>query len=145
LREVLTQVRDTTLGAQAHQQLPFEYLVRFLERKRKISRTSLFQVMFIYHNTNLEALESRSSIFKPADHAWSRAEPGTSLTTCDLILLLKETSRGLAGSLTFKRDTFDSEQARNLRRKFFTILKSLMQKPENTIARVCAEVGALKH
>ena len=142
LREVLTQVRDTTLGAQAHQQLPFEYLVRFLERKRKISRTSLFQVMFIYHNTNLEALESRSSIFKPADHAWSRAELGTSLTTYDLILLLKETSRGLVGSLTFKRDTFDSKKASDLIKSFLRIVEYLMENPESTIGRICNEVGA---
>jgi amino acid adenylation domain-containing protein len=145
LREVLTQVRDTTLAAQAHQQLPFEYLVRFLEGKRKISRTSLFQVMFIYHNTNLQALESRSSIFKPADHAWSRAEPGTTLTTCDLILLLKETSQDLVGSLTFKRDTFDSKKASDLLQSFLRIVESLMENPESTIGQVCTEVGALRH
>ena len=145
LREVLTQVRDTTLDAQAHQHLPFEHLVRTLERKRRISRTSLFQVMFIYHNTNLQALESRSSIFEPADHARSRAEPGTTLTTCDLILLLKETAKGLVGSLTFKCDTFDSKKASDLLQSFFRIVESLMENPESTIGRVCTEVGALRH
>ena len=145
LREFLTQVRDTTLDAQAHQHLPFEHLVRTLERKRRISRTSLFQIMLIYHNMNLQALESKSSIFRPADHAWSRAEPGTTLTTCDLILLLKETAKGLVGSLTFKLDTFDSKKASNLLRRFFRTLECLMENPESTIGRVCAEVGALKH
>jgi len=145
LREFLKQVRDTTLAAQAHQQLPFEHLVRSLERKRKMSRRSLFQVMFIYHNANREALASTKLIIKPVDDLLNRAESGITVTTYDLILLLRETAKGLIGSLTFKRDTFDSEQAGNLRRKFFTILKSLMQKPENTIGRVCAEVAALKH
>jgi amino acid adenylation domain-containing protein len=145
LKEFIRQVRDTTLAAQAHQHLPFEHLVRVLERKRKISRTSLFQVMFIYHNMNLQALEATRTIFKPADYVWNRAESGVTLTTCDMILLLKETAQGLVGSLTFKRDTFDSQKAANLLRRFFKILECLMENPESTIGRVCTEVGALKH
>ena len=143
LKEFITQVRDTTLAAQAHQHLPFEHLVRVLQRKRKISRTSLFQVMFIYHNMSLQALESTRSIFKPADNGWNRAESGVTLTTCDIILLLKETAQGLVGSLTFKRETFDSKQAANLLRGFFKILECLIESPESTIGRICTEVGAL--
>jgi NRPS condensation-like uncharacterized protein len=145
LKEFITQVRDTTLAAQAHQHLPFEYLVRVLQRKRKITRSSLFQVMFIYHNMKVQALEATRSIFKPADHVWKRAEAGVTLTTCDMILLLKETAQGLVGSLTFKRDTFDSKRAANLLRKFLKILECLMENPESTVGRICAQVGAFKH
>jgi len=143
LREFITQVRDTTLAAQAYQHLPFEHLVRVLQRKRKISRTSLFQVMFIYHNMSLQGLDATRSIFKPADYVWNRAESGVTLTTCDIILLLKETAQGLVGSLTFKRETFDSKQAANLLRRFLKILECLIESPESTIGRICTEVGAL--
>ena len=142
MREFLAKVRDTTLAAQAHQHLPFEHLVRFLERKRKISRSSLFQVMFIYHNASREAPESTRLIFKPADSILNRAESGLTLTTCDLIVLLKETEIGLVGSMTFKRGTFDSKNANDLGRRFFAILKCVMKNPESTIGRVRNEVSA---
>ena len=64
------------------------------------------------------------------------------LTTCDLIVLLKETEIGLVGSMTFKRGTFDSKNANDLGRRFFAILKCVMKNPESTIGRVRNEVSA---
>jgi len=46
LSELLAQVRDTSLDAQAHQELPFERLVQALRPDRGHAGTSLFQVMF---------------------------------------------------------------------------------------------------
>ena len=54
-RELLTRVRQTTLQAFDHQELPFELLVQELNPPRDPSRHPVFQVMFDFQNTPFEA------------------------------------------------------------------------------------------
>jgi hypothetical protein len=137
LRTILAQTRAITLAAHAHEDLPFEALVRFLEEKRKIERAALFQVMFIYHNTIFHPADPPGLMFSRPDPSWQRADVGVTLTTCDLIFLLKETEGGLTGSVTFKSEIFDLAAASAIRQTFVSVLQSMIGNPETTVASCC--------
>jgi amino acid adenylation domain-containing protein len=55
-RQLLAQIKETTLGAYANQDLPFEDLLGALNLQRDLSRTPLFQVMFSMPNVPMPQL-----------------------------------------------------------------------------------------
>ncbi|HST62930.1 MAG TPA: amino acid adenylation domain-containing protein [Longimicrobium sp.] len=99
-RDVLRRVRETTLGAWEHQDLPFERLVEALQPERSLGHAPLFQVMFVYEGAEgpdeaLPGLEAR------------RLEPRAGTSKFDLMLALAPRADGLHATLEYATDLFD--------------------------------------
>jgi amino acid adenylation domain-containing protein len=66
-RELLSRVREVTLSAYAHQDVPFGKLVELLQPKRDFSRNPLFQVMVIFQNAPVPKLEFSGLKLEPLE------------------------------------------------------------------------------
>jgi amino acid adenylation domain-containing protein len=99
-REVLRRVREDTLGAYEHQEVPFEKLVAELQPERSLSHTPLFQVMFALQN----AVERGVAL-----PGLEVSEAGAELASAkfDLSLMPKATAQGLRVGLNYSTDLFE--------------------------------------
>ena len=121
---LLEQVREHTLGAYAHQDLPFEKLVEALQPDRASSHTPLFQVMLVYHNDpvvppKVPGLEME--LLPPA------AE-GTTKFDCTVTVL--DHGETLEGYFEYDRDLFDHTRMRRLVGHFRSLLRGGIESPE---------------
>ncbi|HSK77358.1 MAG TPA: amino acid adenylation domain-containing protein, partial [Thermoanaerobaculia bacterium] len=98
--ELLGRVRETTLSAYAHQEVPFERLVEELAPERDLSRPPLVQVLFALQNAPSGPLELPGLAL-----AASPVETGTA--KFELGCTLAETEQGLEGTLGYSRDLFE--------------------------------------
>ena len=133
-REVLQRVRATTLAAYAHQDLPFEELVRTLERERNLQRTSLCQVMVIWQNFMLRPLQYSAPTLSFQAMEQSVIAPDVALTTFDIILTLRERPQGLTGTCLYKTDLFDAATISRMLDDFQYVLTCLSAQPEQALA-----------
>ena len=83
--ELLTRVREVALGAYAHQDIPFEYLVEVLNPARYLSRVPLIQVMLAFQNAPRTGARA---VFAGLDTA--PYPPGIHAAKFDLTLFLAE-------------------------------------------------------
>jgi amino acid adenylation domain-containing protein len=132
-REFLRRVREVTLGAYEHQDLPFDKLVEVLRPERDLSRNPLFQVMFGLLNAPLPPLET-------AGLSMSLVEFDNETSVFDLSLYLTDTERGMTGALRYNTDLFDSSTVARLARHFEMLVGKVTSDPAAAINEL---VGAL--
>jgi acyl carrier protein len=99
-RELVQRVKETALGAYAHQDVPFEKLVEELAPERNLSVTPLFQVIFAMQNTPSPEIRLR-------DLQLSLIETERETSKFDIVLAMWETAADLEGSLEYNTDLFE--------------------------------------
>ncbi len=122
-RELLGRVREVTLDAYAHQDLPFELLVGRLQPERKANTTPLFQVWFALDNTPVTQ-------FNLPGISISRIDSGREVSQFDLTLTLAETPAGLDGLLNYNSDLFEAETVAQMVQHFLKLLEEVAAAPD---------------
>ncbi len=125
--EALKRVRETSLNAFAHQNVPFEKLVEELQPERSLSYNPLFQVMFTYQNTPDQEIEMGS--LKLSD-----IKSESSHEKFDFSLSCWKEDSVLKCFLSYNTDLFDTETILRMKQNFITLLQGIVANPEQNIS-----------
>jgi aspartate racemase len=130
--ELLSRVREVALGAQAHQDAPYEKLIEVLQPERSLSRTPLFQVWFVLQNAPMGALQLPGLKI-------STFEPRTGTAQFDLVLSMSETGRQISGSLEYNADLFDAETISDLVRHLKSLFRAVTADPGTRLLEIALD------
>ncbi|MFJ3451672.1 non-ribosomal peptide synthase/polyketide synthase, partial [Pseudomonas sichuanensis] len=127
--EVLEQVRQMALGAQEHQDLPFEQLVEALQPERSLSFSPLFQVMFNHQSAQPRGAEAlQLPGLRVEGLSWN--DPTSQF---DLTLNTFESAEGLSASLTYASDLFRAATVARLGEHWLNLLRAIVADPQARI------------
>ncbi|WP_193197108.1 non-ribosomal peptide synthetase [Nostoc sp. MG11] len=128
-REILHRVREVTLDAYAHQDLPFEILVEKLQPERDLSRNPLYEVMFVLQNTPKSVQEVSGLTLRALEFDSGTAQ-------LDVFLSMFESQEGLTGCLEYNTDIFDSITITRFINNYQTLLENIVANPEQCICEL---------
>jgi non-ribosomal peptide synthetase component F len=121
--ELLKRVREVTLGAYAHQDVPFEKVVEALNPDRAMSRMPLFQVKIVLQNAPMPALELSGLKLMPVEVENRTAK-------YDLLFTLTETEQGISASLEYNTNLFEATTIARLLEQFQLLLEGIVAQPD---------------
>lgn len=128
-RDLVKQVKEVTLGAYAHQDMPFEKLVEELQPERTTSYSPLFQVMFVMQNKQDGKMQLPGLDISPV-------ELPNSNSTFDITLGMSESDRGLLGSLEYNTDLFESRTIDRMIEHFQLLMEKMLDSPDVPISQL---------
>ena len=127
-RRLLAQVRETCLGAYAHQDVPFEKLVEELQPERNMSHSPLFQVMFILQTAAAEATAKADGGLQ-INHLMS--DSGTS--KFDLTLSLVEGREIIAGMMEYNKELYEAATIERAIGHYRRLVESVVADPDRSL------------
>ena len=128
-REFLNRVKQVSLGAYAHQDLPFERLVKELQPERTLSHNPLFQVMFVLQSEEIPPLQLSGL---KAEHF----RVDNVMANFDLTLDIVEKDDQLICLFESNADLFRNETVRRMMEHFENVLEGIVANPEQRISEL---------
>ena len=138
-RKLLARVKEATLGAYAHQEMPFERLVEEFVVKRSAGHPPLVQVAFGVRHPRQQGLQLPGLELKPVS-------AGSDTGRFDLTLWVVVSGDDLRADWIYNVDLFEAETITRLSRQFDTLLQSILAQPDarlSQLAMTTAEEEAL--
>ncbi|HXQ69518.1 MAG TPA: amino acid adenylation domain-containing protein, partial [Pyrinomonadaceae bacterium] len=127
--DFLKQVREASLGAFSHHDVPFERVVEELAPERNLRHSPLFQVAFAFQNVRL--------------HPWEVT--GLKLTSIeldrghsqfDISLVLVDSDEGIWGRLEYSTDLFADQTIKRMLAHLQELLKGVCATPDQRVRAI---------
>jgi non-ribosomal peptide synthetase component F len=128
-RKLMQRVRETTLGAYVHQDMPFEKLVEELQPERSLSHAPLFQVVFGINNTPFQTLTLPGLELSQMDIDFAAGK-------FDITLLISEDQDELSGNWYYNIDLFEAATIKRMHGHFETILQNVLAQPDQPLSEI---------
>lgn len=135
---LLKQVRETALGAYAHQDIPFEQLVEIIAPDRQLNSTPFFQVVLAVQNTPVRTLELAELSLTPLALATRSAKFA-------LTMDVKESSGGLSITMEYSTELFEHSTISRMLRHFEVLLTAAVETPRQSLAALPLLTEAENH
>jgi len=125
---VLSRVRQTSLEAFAHQDMPFEHLVRILKHRRDASRTPLFQVMFNTVNVPIATLDLGEASLSRIDFDRRSAQ-------FDLMVVV-DADHDLSVGFEYATELFEPETIERIAGQYMCLLEHIVTADATVVAQI---------
>nr|QEO74517.1 condensation domain-containing protein [uncultured bacterium] len=136
--KLLERVREMTLGAYAHQDVPFDKLVEELQPARNPSYSPLFQVVFNFYQDPAEGIDLPGLDVSVLDSYQN-------VSKFDLSLFVGQRADGIRGFWSYSTALFDAARIERLHAMFVTLLESILAKPETRLGALELTSEAERH
>jgi hypothetical protein len=133
-RELLRRTRELTLGAYAHQELPFEMLIEALRPERR-PNTTLFQVMLVMQNAPNAMLKLPGLTLEPFKVIDEQS-------AFDLTFFVRETEQGVVGWLEYNSELFNATTVSRMLEKLQRQLAEIAANPDQRIDSFATDATA---
>ena len=139
---LVKRVREISLQAYSHQDIPFEMLVDELQPERSSSYSPLFQVSFSLQNAQMETLPLGDVSLSAL--ALSQEDVGE-VSRFDLALALQEGEGGLSGAIEYNTDLFDRGTIERMLAHYEHLLDALLLSPQASVWQISFISEAERH
>ncbi|RQW04813.1 amino acid adenylation domain-containing protein [candidate division KSB1 bacterium] len=127
--DLVKRVKETALGAFAHQDIPFEMIVEELKPERDMSRPPYFQTMFVMQNAPAQQLVLPNVTIEPL-------QLHTPTAKFDLTFVLEPKNGGLDGQIVYNTDLFDSATIERMIGHIKTLFKEIGDHADQPISDI---------
>lgn len=127
-RQLLRRVRERTIGAYAHQEVPFEKLVAELQPERTLNHSPIYQVIF--------ALETSSESLQLGDHTVAPFEIPRSFSQTDLSVLISRSESYARLVAHYNTDLFERSTIQRMLGHMTRLLEQAAEKADRRLSEL---------